>query len=94
MYMEAQLSSRAERDLEKISRYTEEMWGIEQRIKTALQLKTTLQFLEVYPDCGQPTDRLNVFVVVVPKLPFIFLYKILKSEILVLQILHSKQNRK
>lgn len=92
--MEAELSIRAQRDLEKVSHYTEEMWGVEQRIKTALQLKATLQFLEEYPYCGQPTERLNVFVVVVPKLPFVFLYKLMESKILVLQIVHSKQKRK
>lgn len=91
--MEVLLSVRAQRDLEKISFYTEEMWGVEQRIKTALQLKNTLQFLEIYPDCGQPTDRPYVLVIVVPKLPFVFLYRISKSKILVLQIVHSKQNR-
>ena len=91
--MEVILSARAEHDLEKISLYTEEMWGVEHRIKTALQLRAMSQFLELYPSCGQPTARANVFVVVVPKLPFLFLYKITKSKILVLQMLHSKQNR-
>jgi len=92
--MEVKLSTRALRDLEKISLYTEEMWGDEQRIKTALQLKATVQFLEVYPDCGQSTDKSGVYVLIVPKLPFVYLYRIMSSKILILQILHSKQNRK
>lgn len=91
--MEVILSARAERDLEKISLYTEEMWGIEQRIKMALQLKAMSQFLELYPDCGHSSVRKGVFVAVVPKLPFVFLYNVTKSKIKILQILHTKQNR-
>ena len=91
--MEVKLSARAESDLEKIAIYTEERWGVEQRIKTALQLRAVSQFLELYPYCGQSTDRLDVYIVIVPKLPFVLLYKITKSKIFILQILHSKQNR-
>ena len=92
--MEVKLSRRAQYDLDKIAVYSEEMWGTEQRIKTGLQLKNTLEFLENYPDCGHATSKIGIFIVMVPKLPFVFLYRLSHSKIIVLQVLHSKQNIK
>ena len=90
--MEVKLSKRAQSDLHKIAVYTEEMWGMEQRIKTGLQLKNTLEFLENYPECGHATSRIGIFILVVPKLPFVFSYRLSHSKIIVLQALHVKQN--
>lgn len=92
--MEVRLSKRALNDVEKIFLYTEEMWGIEQRIKVATGIKLVLHFLENYPDCGQSTNRSSVSTLVVTKLPFVFLYKINNSNLIILRVRHSKQLRK
>lgn len=91
--MEVRLSKRALQDLESIFLYTEEEWGVNQRIKVALQLKLVLKFLEMYPNCGQTTKRSGVSALAVPKLPFVFLFKVTNSNLVVIQVLHSKQRK-
>jgi plasmid stabilization system protein ParE len=91
--MEIKLSVRAEKDVEAIFSYTETIWGIERRKQTANQINQILDFLVLNPKSGRETLRLNIFVLVIPKLPYVLLYRKTKTTITILQLIHTKRSR-
>jgi len=86
------LSAVAEADLVAIIQQTKSEWGDEQAKLLKVKFQSTLVFLSEFPYCGQATRRLSVYVRVIPKLPFVILYKLDKETITILQIKHTKRD--
>lgn len=91
--MEIRLSARTEKDLENIFSYTETIWGMARRRRTALQLNEVFDFLAHNPESGRETARAGVFVLVVPRLPYVLLYRKNNSAVTILQLIHTKRRR-
>ena len=87
------ISEIAEADLVAIISYTKIEWGNSQAKVVKMQLQSAILFLSSFPECGHPTKQPGAFSRIVPKLPFVILYKYTKNKVTILQILHTKRNR-
>ncbi len=91
--VEVIVSKRAQKDVSDIKILSIEQWGDVTASTTAQELKNTLYFLSEFPDCGQTVERKNVYARVVPRLPFVILYRRNLEIITILRILHNKRKR-
>lgn len=91
--IEVIVSKRAEKDIYDIKIFTIEQWGEVKSSATARELKLAFYFLSNFPDCGQPVERRNVYARVVPRLPFVVLYRRNLKTITILRIIHNKRKR-
>jgi plasmid stabilization system protein ParE len=86
------LSAVAEADLVAIIQQTKSEWGDEQAKLLKVRFQSALVFLSEFPHCGRATRRPSVYARVIPKLPFVILYKLDKETITILQIKHTKRD--
>ncbi len=82
----------AVRDLQKIARYSEGEWGSVQKERTLDRIARACEMLIAFPHLGIESRVKGVYQRVVPKLPFILLYQITETDILIVQILHMRQD--
>ena len=91
--IEVIVSKRAQKDVSGIKIFTIEQWGEIKSSMTGRELKRAFHFLSEFPDCGQRVERKNVFARVVPRLPFVILYRRNPSTVTILRVIHNKQKR-
>ena len=88
-----EMSAIAEADLRTIILHTKSEWGIDQAKLVKVKLQSAIVFLIEFPECGRATKQQSVRARVVPKLPFVILYKLNTEKMTIIQILHTKRKR-
>lgn len=90
--LQVEFTVSAQDDLRHIFYYTKTKWGNAKAIVLKDQIRLTAELLALFPDSGRKTNKNNVLVKVVPRLPFLIVYKMEeKNVVLIIQILHQKQ---
>ena len=90
---EVRISDAAEADLKSISDYTTIQWGDQQKNVVLKQIRKTLEIIGAFPKLLTPTDKPGYFTKAVPRLPFVIVCRPEADFVVIMQILHDKQNR-
>jgi plasmid stabilization system protein ParE len=91
--MRIHINESAQQDLIAIAQYTEKKWGLTQKNVLKAQLESALRFVGTFPDCGQVTLRKNTYARVIPRIPFIIVYKKSGDTIMVFRVVHTSRKR-
>jgi len=89
--MRVEFTVAARDDLEHIYYYTKTKWGNAKALVLRDRIRLTIELLALFPDSGKKTNKKDVLVKIVPKLPFLIVYKMEGKMILIIQILHQKR---
>ncbi len=82
----------AQNDLKHIFNYTKTKWGDKKALAMKDRIRLTVELLSLFPESGKKTNKNDVLVKVVSKLPFLIVYRLEKENtILIIQLLHQKQ---
>ena len=90
---EVKISDGAEADLRHIADYTASQWGEVQKSVVLKRIRESFEIISAFPKLLAPTSKPGYFITTVPRLPFVIVCKVEGDVVLVMQILHDKQNR-
>ncbi len=87
------ISDSAEADLKRIAELTKVPWGEMQKDVVLRQIRKSMEIIGVFPKLLTSTSKIGYFTKTVPKLPFIIVCRPEANLVIIMQILHDKQNR-
>ena len=90
--MKVRYSRRAFHDLENIRTYIAKD-NLEAARRVASFIRQSISKLEEFPYQGRATDEKNAHRLVVTRYPYIVHYRVLKTQIDIVTILHAAQNQ-
>jgi addiction module RelE/StbE family toxin len=61
--------------------------------KLAKQLHAAGNALVEFPNRGRPTEIVSIRELIVPRTPFLLVYRVTETEVQILKVLHGAQNR-
>ena len=86
------LAPQAVEDLREIARYTQKKWGAIQTERYGEELELALQHLSLAPEVGKRREAITPGLRSLRVAQHVAFYRIQKNQILVLRILHPRQN--
>jgi plasmid stabilization system protein ParE len=76
-----------------IVEYTKAEWGHSQSKKLVEVFEQAQNVIATSPKLGKRVRRKNVYVYILPKVPFVFLYEFNGEEIFINQVIHTSKSR-
>lgn len=86
------LSVRAEQDIDRIDKYTMQKYGIDQSDQYLSEIMKVLNIIVSAPKSGQERNKVKKGIRSLPANKHIIFYKILRNEILIVRVLHQKED--
>ena len=87
------LQNKVKADLLAIQIYTQNTWGTTKAEEMLFEIDQTFASIRSFPFLGKTTRGKNVFVKTLVNLPFIIVYKVDDTSIVVIKITHTKRRR-
>ena len=82
----------AEFDIDTIAEYSKAAWGDTRAQKTIEQIQQTLSMVCEHPEVGSVSSVASVWQTPVPRLPFLILYQVTDTAVVVISVLHTSRN--
>ena len=87
------LLRRARVDLIDIQTYTHKNWGSKKVLETQSLINSSIKLIAESPFAGRNTHKNSVYIKVLPRLPFVVVYKFDDVSVSIIKIIHSKRKR-